>query len=72
MADAKAFCMNAAVFLATNNPLSAVDALVRGLLLQSRGARLTAIRALITALVEHDHALLPGILADVQRIQSRS
>ena len=69
--DAKAFCFNAAIFLATNNPLSAVDALVTGLLSQSRGARLTSIRLLITALVEHDYALLPGIIADLNRLQSK-
>jgi hypothetical protein len=54
--------------LASANPIAAVKTLARALRLQSRGAQQTAVRMLVAALVEHDPAVLVGIIADLNRL----
>jgi hypothetical protein len=56
--------------LALSNPLVAVRTLARGLRQQSSGGALSAVRALIQALVEHDPSLAAGILHDVRSLTS--
>jgi hypothetical protein len=50
------------------NPLIATRTLARALRQQSSGGRLSALRALIQALVEHDPTLAAAIRKDVEHL----
>jgi hypothetical protein len=55
--------------LASANPIAAVKTLARALRQQSVGAQQTAVRMLVSTLAEHNPRVLPGIIADLQRLK---